>query len=178
VLLALALVVFGFMALEAVRAARNERAQRAHGGVEPIGDVYSLMQIAYPAAFLAMFGEAFVRGMPPRAVFIAGAAVFACGKALKWWAILTLGRRWTFRVITVPGAALVRTGPYRFLRHPNYIGVCGELVGSSLMTGATIAGPIATAAFAALMLKRVAVEDKALAKTAKPAKATTVGRSV
>ena len=50
-------------------------------------------------------------------------------KALKWWAILTLGRFWTFRVIVVPGATLVAGGPYRWLRHPNYVGVIGELVG-------------------------------------------------
>jgi methyltransferase len=158
----LATIVFGLMAVEAVRAARNERFQHDHGGVEPAGDVYSIMQLAYPAAFLAMLGEALVRGMPGSGVFSAGLAVFVCGKALKWWAILTLGRRWTFRVITVPGAPLVRTGPYRFLRHPNYAGVIGELVGVALMTNALVAGPIVTAAFGALILKRIAVEDKAL----------------
>jgi len=159
----LAAVVFAFMAIEARRAARNERAQRIRGGVEPRGDVYPLMQIAYPAAFLAMFLEAVLRAdAPSRALMLAGGAVFTCGKALKWWAILTLGPFWTFRVITVPGAPLVRTGPYRFFRHPNYAGVLGELAGVALMTGALVAGPIATAVFGALMLKRVAVEDAAL----------------
>ena len=121
------------------------------------------MQLAYPLAFLSMLGEAALRDTTPsRAVLIAGATLFATAKALKWWAILTLGRCWTFRVIIVPGAPLVRSGPYRFLRHPNYLGVIGELTGVALMTGALVTGPIATAAFGALMLKRVAIEDRAL----------------
>ncbi len=162
-LIAAAIVVFGFMLVEALRAARNERAQRALGGVEPPGDVYRWMQIAYPASFAAMFLEAFVRGTGHGAPLLAaGAVVFTLAKALKWWAILTLGRFWTFRVIVVPGAPLVRRGPYRFLTHPNYVGVLGELVGVGLLTGAFRSAPIATAVFGALIVKRVAVEERAL----------------
>ena len=56
--------------------------------------------------------------------------VFAGAKALKWWAIDTLGGAWTFRVIVVPDAPLVARGPYRWLRHPNYVGVLGEFIGT------------------------------------------------
>jgi methyltransferase len=164
-IIGLAAVVFGFMAIEARRAARNERAQRLLGGVEPTSDVYAWMEFAYPGAFVAMLAEGALRdGTPPRLLVAAGAALFAFGKALKWWAILTLGRFWTFRVIVVPGAALVQRGPYRLLRHPNYIGVLGELAGVALMTGAFIAGPLATVLFGALIVKRVAVEDRALGR--------------
>ena len=52
-----------------------------------------------------------------------GLAVFAAAKLLKWWAIRSLGPYWTFRVIVVPGSSRVDSGPYRFLRHPNYIAV-------------------------------------------------------
>ena len=70
-----------------------------------------------------------MRGPDPP-VLAAGLAVFFVGtKALKWWAILTLGPSWTFRVIVVPGAPLIASGPYRFVRHPNYVGVVGELIG-------------------------------------------------
>src|SRR5262245_39364641 len=102
--LAVAAVVFAFMAIEAVRAARNERAQRAAGGIEPPDDVYGWMQIAYPGAFAAMCVEGLARhdAVPPALVAV-GALVFVLGKAVKWWAIVTLGRFWTFRVIVVPG---------------------------------------------------------------------------
>jgi methyltransferase len=164
-LIVAAVVVFAFMAVEARRAARNERAQRALGGIEPPDDVYRWMQVAYPGAFVAMFAEGLLRDGPPPPVAIAGGAVvFVLAKALKWWAILTLGRFWTFRVIVVPGATLVDRGPYRLLRHPNYVGVIGELAGVGLMTGAVITGPIVTAVFAGLIARRVSVEERALGR--------------
>lgn len=155
-------VVFAGMIAEARRARRNERAQRARGGIEPAHDVYALMQVAYPAAFLVMLAEGAVRGPAPDAALAAGAAVFAIAKALKYWAIASLGRSWTFRVIVVPGEPLVSAGPYRWMRHPNYVAVAGELAGVALMTGAWIAGPAATAAFLLLVARRIRVEEDAI----------------
>jgi methyltransferase len=161
------LVVFGTMILEARRASRNERAQRARGGIEPPGDVYQLMRLVYPGAFLAMFVEGVLRGTPPAGVVMAGAAIFAAAKALKWWAIQSLGPFWTFRVVVVPGAALVAKGPYRWLRHPNYIGVLGELVGAAAMLGAPVAGAVSVVAFSGLLIKRIAVEERMLGRAAR-----------
>jgi len=158
----LAAIVFGALLIETWRAARNERAQRARGGVEPPGDVYKLMRIVYPGAFLAMFAEGIARGSPSPSVVVAGVAIFAAAKALKWWAILSLGPFWTFRVIVVPGTALVAKGPYRWLRHPNYIGVAGELAGVAMMTDAWVSGVAAIGTFSALLIKRIAVEERAL----------------
>jgi len=154
--------IFAPMLIEARRAAVNERAQLQRGGIEPPDDVYQMMRVVYPACFLAMLGEGAWRGLSPPAVVIAGAAVFVLAKALKWWAIVALGPFWTFRVIVVPGASLVATGPYRWLRHPNYVGVVGELAGAALMTGALVTGPIAAAGFLILLSKRVAVESRTL----------------
>jgi protein-S-isoprenylcysteine O-methyltransferase Ste14 len=66
-------------------------------------------------------------------------------------------------VIVVPGARLVSAGPYRYVRHPNYIAVFGELLGAALMTGAAVAGPLAVASFAFLIGRRIRVETRALA---------------
>jgi methyltransferase len=150
------------MAFEAGRAARNERAQRARGGIEPQGDVYPAMRVVYPAAFLAMLVEAFIRGLPPTWIVALGVALFAASKMLKWWAIVSLGPAWTFRVVVVPGSELVTVGPYRLMPHPNYVAVAGELVATALMTGARVSGPIATLLFSLLMLKRISVENRAL----------------
>ena len=158
-----AVVIFAFMAIEARRAALNERTQRAAGGLEPPGDVYPLMQLAYPGAFVAMIVEGAMRGGGPALVAALGIVVFAAAKALKWWAILTLGRAWTFRVIVVPGGRRIASGPYRFFTHPNYVAVVGELLGAALLCGAVLAGPAATAFFLVLILKRIAVENRALA---------------
>jgi methyltransferase len=155
-------LVFVPMLIEAVYARRNERAQRTRGGVEPAGDVYPVMRVGYPAAFLAMIVEGWWRGGGASDSGDLGVKLFLAAKALKWWAIATLGQSWTLRVIVVPGAPLVRTGPYRFMRHPNYVAVAGELTGVALMTRAVIAGPLVTAWFVWLMLKRIAVEERAL----------------
>ena len=160
--LLLFLAITVLMIVEAKRAATNERWQLSRGGVEPSGDVYRLMRIAYPGIFVAMLAESVVRGAPIAASsFAAGLALFAVAKALKWWAILTLGHDWTFRVIVVPDSASVATGPYRFLRHPNYVGVVGEIVGVALMTGAFVTGPLALIVFGTLLRRRIAVENRA-----------------
>jgi methyltransferase len=160
--IAVFVVVYASMAVEALRASRNERVQRSRGGVEAPGDVYAVMRIAYPGLFLGLLAEGAVRGDPPLGVIVGGGLVFAAAKALKWWAIRSLGPSWTFRVIVVPGVPLVSRGPYRYFRHPNYLAVLGEFLGVGLMTGARILGPVAIVIFGALILKRVAIENRAL----------------
>jgi methyltransferase len=164
ILILIGVVVFAWMLVEARRAARNERAQRARGGIEPADDVYRVMRIAYPASFLAMLAEGAVRGPAGGGWLAAGLAVFVAAKTIKWWAILTLDRAWTFRVIVVPGAPLVAAGPYRYLRHPNYVGVIGELVATAMMTNANVTGPAAVILFGILLYRRIAVEERTLKK--------------
>jgi len=163
----IAILVFAPMAVEALLAARNERHQRARGGVEPRGDVYKLMRVAYPGAFLAMIAEASAREHPATPWVAAGLACFGLAKALKWWAMAALGRFWTFRVIVIPGATLVARGPYRFLRHPNYVGVVLELLGVALMAHAAVSGPLAIVLFGVLLARRIRVENRALDSTAR-----------
>ena len=165
----LVLLIFLPMLLEARRASANERAQRRDGGSQPPGDVavYQAMQFGYPGAFAAMLAEGFVRGGPSRFTFLAGLTCFAVSKAVKWWAIRTLGPFWTFRVIVIPGARLIARGPYRFLRHPNYVAVVGELIAAALMTAAAVSGPLAIVLFGMLLKRRISVEDEALASAAR-----------
>lgn len=162
-LILIMLIVFVMMGLEAARAARNERRQRARGGIEPPGDVYSVMRLAYPLAFAVMGIEGWWRGAHGYAAW-AGAVVFGTAKALKWWAIVALGDCWTFRVVVVPGATRIHAGPYRWLTHPNYIGVIGELIGVAWWVHAPVSGPIVVAGFGLLILARLRVERRALAE--------------
>jgi len=155
------LVVALTMLAEARLSRAHERALRAAGAVEPSGDVYTVMQIAYPACFLVMAAEALWRDTPS-GIFVAGIIVFALAKALKWWAISSLGTRWTFRVLVLPNAALVRCGPYRGFRHPNYLAVLGELGGVAMMLGVQWTGTVACVGFGALMWARIQVEERAL----------------
>lgn len=161
-LLTLAALAFVPMLFEARLSTRNAAALRAAGAVEPAADVYALMQVAYPACFLLMLGEAWVRHATADEWFAAGACVFALAKGLKYWAIATLGPRWTFRVLVPPVSGRIVAGPYRFARHPNYVGVIGELAGMALMAHAPVAGAASVAGFGALLLARIRVEERAL----------------
>lgn len=160
--LVVAMVTFWPMLLEARLSRRNERALRAAGAIEPPGDVYAAMQVAYPAGFLAMILEGAVRAPRLGRVFVAGLVVFVAAKALKYWAIGALGPRWSFRVLILRHEPLVTHGPYRWMRHPNYVGVAGELAGAALMAHAVVAGPLAMVIFGGLLLARIRVEERAL----------------
>ena len=166
----LRLVALAFvpMALEARLAAAHDRALRAAGALEPAHDVFPLMQVTYPAAFLAMAAEAWTRGADANAVFMAGLIVFALAKWIKYWAMITLGPRWSFRVLVLPGSPLITTGPYRFMRHPNYLGVMGEIGGMAVMAQAPISGITSLLVFAALIAMRIRVEERALDRSASP----------
>ena len=165
--LAALLAAFAPMAIEARLASRHERALRAQGAVEPPDDVYAVMRIAYPCCFLAMVVEGWLRDDPVTRWSVAGAALFAIAKVLKYWAVATLGARWTFRVLVPPDSRRIEGGPYRWLRHPNYVAVAGELAGMALAAGAPITGTVGSVAFCALMLRRVVVEERALGGTAR-----------
>jgi methyltransferase len=154
-------IVYVPMLIEARLAAGNERRQMARGGLEPPDDVYPVMRVAYPLCFAAMIVEGLLAGTPDRAWLRGGLALFAVAKALKWWAVAALGPAWTFRVIVVPGKARVTGGPYRWFRHPNYLGVIGELIAAAMMTGARATGPAAVAGFGLLILRRIAIEERA-----------------
>jgi methyltransferase len=154
--------VFAPMIAEAFVAARHDRALRARGAIEPAGDVYRAMQVAYPCAFLAMLAEGIWRGAGPDALVLAGAGIFAAAKALKYWAIASLGSRWTFRVLVPPGSQRLDGGPYRWFAHPNYVAVALELTGVAVAMHAVFTGPVAVAGFGYLMLQRIRVEERAL----------------
>jgi methyltransferase len=156
------LVIMLMLLAESLVSRSHERTLRAQGAIEPPGDVYATMRWAYPAAFIAMALEGTLFGPPPTNVAVSGAVLLAAAKALKWWAMASLGVRWTFRVLIVPGAPLVTHGPYAIGHHPNYIAVVGELVAMALLVGARISGPAATLLFSWLMWRRIRVENRAL----------------
>jgi methyltransferase len=161
-LIVLLTLVAPFLLLETWRSGRNEARLRARGAIEPADDVYRWMQAVYPGMFALMAIEGGVRDPPPFAILAAGVVVFLASKALKWWAILSLGELWSFRVLVLPGAPLVTSGPYRFLRHPNYVALVLEALGAALMWGAWWAGLIGALVFGVLVWRRIGIEERAL----------------
>lgn len=157
-------LVFGMMLAELRVSQRNEARLDALGATTPPESQYPLMAVAYPAAFVAMGAEAWWRAVPVGPWFLSGVVLLIGAKALKFWAIGSLGERWTFRVRVLKGSPLVTSGPYQYVAHPNYVAVVGELVATALMMGAFVTGPLMTAVFGVLMWRRVRFEERALAE--------------
>jgi methyltransferase len=154
----------GIMFGELILSRSNEQTLRARGAIEPAGDVYRALAWAYPMIFVAMATEGVVSRRAPGVMAVAGVLVFLVAKTFKFWAISTLGARWTYRVLVPPDAALVTSGPYAWVRHPNYLAVFGEIAGIAMLVGAPLTGAISLITFGALVRKRIAVEERALGR--------------
>jgi methyltransferase len=89
-------------------------------------------------------------------------ALAVLAQALRWWCISTLGPYWNTRVIVVPGARLVGAGPYRLLRHPNYVAVVVEVAALPLVHTAWLSATVFTVANAVLLTVRIRCENTAL----------------
>ena len=158
--------------VELVVSKRNAAWSFARGGVET-GERHFPVMVALHTAFLAaMLVEAFVRRpeVPPALAWSMLVLVLAA-QALRSWCIATLGRCWNTRVIIVPELPPVRTGPYRFLTHPNYVAVVVEGVALPLLHGCWITAAVFTVLNAALLRVRLRVENAALAALPDPARA-------
>ncbi|WP_329034784.1 isoprenylcysteine carboxyl methyltransferase family protein [Streptomyces sp. NBC_00178] len=148
-------------------ALRNARWSLAQGGTEAGRGHYPAMVALHTGLLAACIAEtwradrAFVPWLGWTMV-----AVVAAAQGLRWWCVRTLGRRWNTRVIVVPGLPLVTGGPYRLIRHPNYVAVAAEGAALPLVHGAWMTAVLFTVLNAALMAVRIPCEDDALARPA------------
>jgi methyltransferase len=168
----IAYAIIGFVALQRLvelrYAERNSAALRARGAVEIGGAHYPLI-VTLHAAWLVV-----VLVAVPRSVVIAWPwlAIFVALQLARVWIILSLGPYWTTRIITLPGAPLVRSGPYRLLRHPNYVVVTGEIAALPLVFGEVIVAVIFSILNMAVLAWRIHVEEAALASRRAAAQAS------
>jgi methyltransferase len=141
----------------------NERRIRRHGGREHASETYRWIVLLHAAWFGAMLLEVFAgrRAFRPRLAAPA-LGLFAAGQALRFTAIRTLGWRWSTRVMTVPGKAPVQYGIYRYLRHPNYLGVQLEILSAPLVHSAYVTSTAFGLANALLLRDRIRREEQAL----------------
>lgn len=149
--------------VELAVSARNARRLRARGAVEAGRGHYPAMVALHAALLPACWLEPALRPAPwPAAVALPAAAAVVLAQALRWWAVASLGGRWTTRVLVLPGAAPVVRGPYRWLRHPNYLAVAVEVLALPLAAGAWRTAAAATLGNAALFALRIRAEERAL----------------
>lgn len=148
---------------ELVLSRRNAAKAFAAGGVE-FGHAHFRVMAALHTLFLfACAAEVLLvpRSFPGFGGWLA-LALALLAQALRYWAIATLGEQWNVRVIVVPGRAPVTSGPYRFLKHPNYVAVVLELLVVPLVHGAYATATVFSLANALLLFVRIRSEEAAL----------------
>ena len=152
----LSLVTFERLA-ELWLARRNTANLLAKGGQE-------VAAAHYPA--IVMLHALWLSGLwllaAARPVSLPWLGIFLILQLLRGWVLLTLGDRWTTRIIVLPGAPLVSHGVYRAMRHPNYVGVAGEVLGSALWMRAPITGTLFVVTFGLILFQRIRIEERAL----------------
>ena len=141
---------------------RNATAAFSRGGLEVGQTHFKVMTLLHTLFLPACFLEAAQRQARPPALWPLLLAACVLAQGLRWWAIRTLGPRWNVRIVFVPGEAPVTGGPYRFLRHPNYLAVVTELLCLPLLHGAWLTAALFTAANAVLLFVRIRAEEEAL----------------
>lgn len=144
-------------------ARRNEAWARSRGALEHGRAHYPLFIVLHAGWIAGLTLEALALGpaLAPGWPWFLGAYLIA--QAGRAWAIASLGPYWNTRILVVPGHPLVRSGPYRFLRHPNYLVVAIELAAGPLVFGAWRTALIASLLNAALLLLvRIPAEEHAL----------------
>ncbi|MEI9990164.1 MAG: isoprenylcysteine carboxylmethyltransferase family protein [Rhizomicrobium sp.] len=145
--------------IEIAYAERNTRALLARGAVE-VGRAHYPLIVTLHAVWLLMI----VLVLPPDATIHWWAlGLFIALQLARVWVIATLGPYWTTRIITLDGAPLVRKGPYRFVRHPNYLVVAGEIAVLPLAFGEVGVAIVFTILNAAVLAWRIRQEETALA---------------
>ncbi|MCB0931803.1 MAG: hypothetical protein KDB71_07900 [Mycobacterium sp.] len=150
---------------ELVVSQRNLAWSRAQGGVELGAGHYPAMVVLHTGLLIGCLAEVFFLhrpflpwlGWPMLAVLLAA-------QGLRWWCITTLGPQWNTRVVVVPGVPRVTKGPYRVLSHPNYVAVVAEGVALPLVHTAWLTALAFTVLNAALLARRIDVENAALAR--------------
>lgn len=144
---------------ELVLARRNSARLMALGAREVGGEHYSLI-VALHVAWLV--GLALLIWDQPVNLWFA--ALYGVLQLFRIWILASLGERWTTRILVLPGEPLVRRGPYRFLRHPNYVLVACELACAPAIFGLWVFAAVFTVLNGAVLALRISVENRALAE--------------
>jgi len=150
---------------ELALAGRNRRWLLAQGGREVGAGHYPAMVALHIAFLVSCLAEVWGLDRPFVPWLAVGAlAVLVLATGLRYWTLRTLGRRWTTRVIVLPGAPRIESGPYRFLAHPNYLAVVLEIAALPLVHTAWLTAAVFTVANALLLTVRIRVEERGLSE--------------
>jgi methyltransferase len=152
--------------VELLLSRRHERLLRARGAIERGAGHYPLIVGLHVLWLLSTLVEGLLRGPDPPVYWPVPLALFLLVQPLRYWAIFSLGEYWNTRILVVPGTKLVRRGPYRHLRHPNYVVVAAEIFTFPLIFGAWITAVVFSIINAGVLYMRIRRGNRALAELA------------
>ena len=159
-------VLFSYLILlrlgELILAERNRRWAMARGGRESDGGQYLVIAAVHVLCYLSLWLEWKYRSHGWSALWPIWLGLLAGAQIVRFWAILALGRHWNTRIIVLPQMRLVTRGPYRFIRHPNYLAVIIELIVIPVLCGAYLTAVIFSLANAWMLARRIPREERAL----------------
>ncbi len=142
-------------------AKRNEAAARQRGGIEFGRDHYPAIITLHTLWFVGMIAEVIYLSRPVNPFWPGLLAIVVLCQGVRYWTIRSLGPNWNTRVIVVPGTTATTHGPYRYLRHPNYVVVAVELLLFPMIFGAYLTAITATIINTVLLRIRIRTEEKA-----------------
>lgn len=160
-------IVFGFVILqrllEVMYAKSNERLMKQQGAIEAGASHYKWIVLLHVLFFISLLAEVQYVGAVMWQAWLFFLIVFIIAQILRIWALSSLGRFWNTKILVLPGAEKVKSGPYRWIPHPNYVVVALEIASLPLIFGAWRTALVFTVANALLLLLvRIPAEEKAL----------------
>lgn len=143
-------------------AKRNEKIVRAKGAIEFDSKGYKVLVAMHVAFFISLVLEKVFLERGLNSLWIFFVTLFVLAQFLRYWAISSLGVYWNTRVLVIPNSKLVCSGPYKYLRHPNYIAVITEIAVIPLIFSCYITAGVFSAINLILLRRRVKIEEEAL----------------
>jgi methyltransferase len=147
---------------ELLLARRNERIVREMGALEYDGKGYRTIVLMHAAFFVSLGAEYFLLNRTVNAYWPPLITLFLIAQALRYWAIASLGKFWNTKILVVPGAQAVMKGPYRYLKHPNYIAVTIEIAAIPLLFSCYITCVLFSVLNLIALRRRIRIEESAL----------------
>jgi len=142
---------------------RHQRALSARGFAREREPAFALMVAVHTGLLLGAGVEVLVAPRPvPGGLAVAALVAFGLANALRWWVIATMAEQWNVQVVNALGLGVVTTGPFRWIRHPNYVAVFVELLALPLVHAAYVTAVLGTLAHVGILARRIGLEERVL----------------
>lgn len=148
--------------IELFVAKRNEQIVRKEGAVEYDREGYKYIVLLHAGFFISFLAEKIILNRDLNNYSVILFAVFIITQLIRYWAIASLGKYWNTRILVVPGLNLVTNGPYKYIRHPNYIAVIIEIAVIPLIFSCYITAIVFSILNLVTLRRRISIEENAL----------------